>query len=535
MRRTTCVVLACIALVLLLGAAASARAATVGEWVAESFRLHEEIKAIQAEAYKNTRAERRRLEFLGNVIGALERPPRPEAAAEHKADLERAEADLARTMRWVEWESIADPKARADQVAHWRKRNEQALADREKITAPFTQRRSALRAKHRSDEHRLRRAMAPFFRAQLKEHPEIKAVDVSATFVTASVKCRWKDAAGRDVASVSVRFAKEHHLPKEAAPVKGKPWVYPGQWRGATGWAGPAALSFAPRKKEWLGPGVPARILKELVDLDGLAKVELAEPGVEGLGALIARSLEAGREHEDILRQSKEASREAEHQVSLSNAAIQFLKQPYSPDRLAGFQKRVPGAESRVKICKTLLELVDLKDPDERLARLRRHEAEQQKVLNRRDQIWKPFNDRVRALRRLGKERQAEFDRAVEELFRLPAGAYPVIAARRVEATFGSDRMRCTWTDDDGKPVSRAFVTLKRKHDVPSRAERVDGKYPVKDSMTGDSVEAWAGAFRVLFYPGKLELHKKGRRAKMIAHFVDLPAMAEIKLGPPNH
>ena len=172
---------------------------------------------------------------------------------------------------------MTDQKERAAMLAKLEAEKKIIEAERKKAGKPYDDRIGILQngSDYKVKESGLNNAMKVFFLEEWNGYEGISEMTTRVLFYKAIISCSWKDSEGNELYLAQLRFRKKPVVPEDGRMLDGLYYISSGGdssnyiWM----WVGNFKVYFDIKKKELQGKDKISKILKEFVDLPGLAKV----------------------------------------------------------------------------------------------------------------------------------------------------------------------------------------------------------------------------------------------------------------------
>jgi len=296
-------------------------------------------------------------------------------------------------------------------------------------------------------------------------------------------------------------------------------------------WAGYFRINLVPQKPEWQGREKIAKIVKDFIDLKGLAKID-ASRNDSTLNALAMGSLACSKKYAAIVSERREATKQLlAGRLKVKALIGRLRKPPADSDQLKRDRQTIVRYEEELELGQTRLDIGRITDPNKRAAMMRNLEAERKKLDAAKRKIAKPYDDKMKKLKSGLKIKEAALNEAMKRYCLTGGKAYPGATEISIKTTFYEGRTRFIWKDADGKWLCSALLELRNRPVIPKDARMLDGLYYVSSSALHlNFIEVWVGNFHISFGVQKKEWLGKEKVAEVLKQFVDLKGLAKINV-----
>jgi ATPase subunit of ABC transporter with duplicated ATPase domains len=189
-------------------------------------------------------------------------------------------------------------------------------------------------------------------------------------------------------------------------------------------------------------------------------------------------------------------------------------------------RKQIERSTAQIKLNNEILKMNQLPEPQKK-AKLVVLESKHQELLKEHQLLSKPFNDKVKQLRKDVEADNKAFSKLMKQYFLL-SKSFPEIASVTVNATIHSAFISVHWNDKNDKQLVWAHVRLREKPVINSNSKTLADKYYLSSS-SNSSVWVWAGHFQVAFVADKKNFRNETKLQKAVQALVDLEGLAKIK------
>jgi hypothetical protein len=294
-------------------------------------------------------------------------------------------------------------------------------------------------------------------------------------------------------------------------------------------WAGHFEVAFNVTRLEWQGEERIAELIKDFIDLAGLAKIAPTQSD-SSLNALAMGSLSCSKKYRRIVRERSEITGPLQDErVKVKNLKGRLSKPPADSEQLKEDKRLLELYKEEIKQEQARLAAGRVTDLNERAAMVVKLEAEQKSLRAEKDKIAKPYYDKTRELKSGLEDKEAALDEAMKRYFLMGGKAYPGAESISTRTLFYDGSVNCNWKDADGKYLCNATLRVRNRPVVPGDAQMLDGIYYISDIATND-IQVWVGNFQVGFQvdADKREWHGEEKIGDILKHFVDLAGLAKI-------
>ena len=483
---------------------------TMGEMKAATSDLDERLRPIRAKIswFKQAAFDNERIRGINSNITYARNQ-----IAQHQALIEVAK--------------IIDPNKRAKLVDKYEADRARLLAEELQAGKPFRERIDKLKQEFKDKQKPFDKAMKAYCLLPQSKYPAVASTYVSTPFHTGVLTYKWRDSNNKQLAWAWIRLKDKPVIKDNAEMLDDTFYVSSHSSISIKVWAGHFHVNFNITKPEWRGEERIAELIKDLIDLDGLAKIDPTQND-SSLNALVMGSLACSKRYHRISRERSEVTSQlTAERVKVKTLKSRLKKPPADSEQLAEDRHLIDYYKKELKSSQDRLEVGTVTDPNERRARIIKLEAEKKKLDAEKKKIARPYDDRIKKLKSGLKDKEAALNDAMKRYLLTGGDAYPGVTEISTKMTFYTGRISCSWKDVDGNTLCSALLNLRNRPDTPKDARMLDGDYYISNSGT-NFIWVWAGKFHVYFSVKKSQWQGKEKIPEVLKHFVDLAGLAKI-------
>jgi len=234
------------------------------------------IVSERRETTKQLRAQRRKVKAL---MSRLRKPPADsEQLTKDRQRIEHFEEELKRCQARLDIGRITDPNKRAAMIAKLQPQRKKLDAEKRKIARPYKDKIKELTGGLKNKDSALDKAIKRYLLKGGEAYPGVTDISTDAKFSKAAITCHWKDAKGDAVCFGELRIRDRPLIPEGARMLDGLYYISEGgeDWIKVF-WAGNFHVFFMIEKKQWQGKKRVGEMVKQFVDLQGLAKINVTK------------------------------------------------------------------------------------------------------------------------------------------------------------------------------------------------------------------------------------------------------------------
>jgi hypothetical protein len=496
----------------------------------ESLQIHNQFDQVMSEMNAATSDLDERLRQVSARIKWFKQPALDdERIYDVNKNITFYRNQIAQLEAFIEAAKITDPMERGRLVDKYEADNQRLLAEEWEAAKPFRKRLDELEREVEDKQAPFKEAMKAYCLLPKGKYPALAGTSVSTPFHTGKLTYEWLDSNGKQLAWAWVGLKDKPVIEDDAKMLDDKFYVSEHYRISIHVWAGHFEVIFNITKPEWQGEERIAELIKDFIDLDGLAKIDPTQSD-SSLNALAMGSLSCSKKYRSIIRERSEVTGPlTDETLNAEKLKARFSKPPADSEQLKEDRRLLEYYKKRIKQEQPRLEVSGVTDPDERTARVVKLEAEQKSLRAEKDKIAKPYYDKTRELKSGLEDKEAALDEAMKRYFLMGGKAYPGAESISTRTLFYDGSVNCNWKDADGKYLCNATLRVRNRPVIPGDAQMLDGIYYISDIATND-IQVWVGNFQVGFQvdADKREWHGEEKIGDILKHFVDLTGLAKI-------
>jgi len=438
-----------------------------------------------------------------------------------------ARNQIAQHQALIELAKITDLNKRAKLGDKYEADRKRLLEEELEAGKPFRKRIDKLKQEVKDKQKPFDKAMKAYCLLPQSKYPAVASTYVSIPFHTGVLTYKWRDSDNKSLARAWISL-KDKPVIKDNAEMLDDTYYVSEHWpHRITVWAGNFHIFFAVQKDEWRGRERIAELIKDFIDLDGLAKIDPTRND-SSLNALAMGSLACSKRYHRISRERSDATSQlTAERVKVKTLKSRLKKPPADSEQLNKDRNLIDFYKKELKSSQARLEVGTVTDPNERRARIVQLEAEKKKLDAEREKIARPYEDKTKELKRGLKEKEAALNEAMKRYLLTGGDAYPDIDEISAKTTFYMGRISCSWKDANGNELCYAQLSLRNRPVIPEDARILDGVYHISNMGT-NFIWVWVDNCQVYFDVRKKEWQGKEDIGEALKHFVDLAGLAKI-------
>jgi hypothetical protein len=500
----------------------------VSALVSQSLKTYNQLEKIMGRMKAATSDLDERLRPLRTQIRLFKQPvPDDERLRSINSNIMFFRNQIDTRQAYIEAAKITDPKERARLVDKYETDRKRILEEELDAGKPFGKRIDKLKKEFKDKQKSFDKAMKAYCLLPRSKYPTIAGTYVSTPFHTGRLTYKWRDSNNKQIAFAWISL-KDKPVIKDKAEMLDNKFYISSHWANRIEvWAGHFHVNFNSTKQEMWGKEQIIELIKDFIDLDGLAKIDPTRSD-SSLNALAMASLACSKRYHRISRERSDAtSWLTAERVKVKNLKSRFKKPPADSEQLAEDKRLRDHYRKELGASQKRLEIGLVTDLNERRARIVKLEAEKKKLDAEKKKITRPFDDKTKELKRGLREKEAALNQALKKYFLRGGNAYPGVVEMSTETTFYKGRTSCNWKDADGNELFYAQVNLRNRPVIPKDARMLDGIYYISDMGT-NFIWVWVGNCQVYFDVRKSQWRGKEDIGDAIKHFIDLDGLAKI-------
>ena len=518
-----------VAIIFLVAASACAvENADVSSLISQSLKTYNQYEKIKAQRNAATSDLQEQLRPIQAQIRWFKRPvPDDEGIRGINNNITFYKNQIDKHEAYIEAAGITDPKERARLVDKYEADRKRILEEELDAGKPFKKRIDKLKKEFEDKQKPFDKAMKAYCLLPRSKYPALASTYVSTPFYTGRLTYKWRDSDNKQLAFAWISL-KEKPVIKDNAEMLDDTFYVSSHWASKIEvWAGHFLVNFNLTKQEWQGKERIVGLIKDLIDLEGLEKIDPTRSD-NSLNALAMAGLACSKRYYRISRERRDTtSHLTDERVKVKNLKSRFQKPPADSEQLNKDRKLIDYYKKDLKALQNHLKVGMVTNPNERKARIVKLEAEKKKLSDEREKIASPYYDKTKKLANGFKDQEAALDKALKKYFLTGGNAYPGVAEISTKTTFYKGRTSCSWKDADGNTLCFALLHLRNRPEIPKDARMLDGNYYISNSGT-NVIWVWVGKFHVYLDIYKSQWRGKDKVAEALKHFIDLAGVAKI-------
>jgi len=503
------------------------------ELLSESLDIYNQCEKINSEKKAATEDIVKRISYVRSRITWLKKPAYDEKM------ITRYNDQIAMYKSWIEKfegcieiSKITNPDERAELAKKYDDERKSILAAEMAAGKPFKKRIEKLRREVKDKQVPFETAMKSYCLLPSSKYPEIVSTSVEVPYHTGSFTYRWHDIDKKQLLWAWIILRDKPVIEENAEMLDGKFYVSEHFGNKIEVWAGHFRVSLHVPIIEWCGKEKVIILIKDLIDLNGLAKIDPASSDNE-LDALAMGSLAYAKKYR-IIRNEQRAVIEplTNERVKVKKWRGRLKKQPADNEQLKKDRKLIVQFKNELETLQDRLEIGTMTNQQERATMLAKLKAEKKTLEAERKKTTKAYDDRIGILQKGSdfKVKESQLNNAMKVYFLERGNGYEGISEMTTRALFSQAVISCSWKDSEGNNLCSAQLKFRNKPVVPENGRMLDGLYYISGGG-GDSsnyIYAWADNFQVYFKVRKKELQGKDKIAKILKNFIDLPGLTKV-------
>lgn len=518
-----------VATIFLVAASACAvENAGVSALMSQSLKTYNQYEKIKAQRNAATSDLQEQLRPIQAQIRWFKRPvPDDEAIRSINKNISFYKNQIDKHEAYIEAARITDPKERARLVDKYEADRKRILEEELDAGKPFRERIDKLKKEFEDNQKPFDKAMKAYCLLPQSKYPALASTYISTPFYTGRLTYIWLDSNNKQLAIARISLKDKPVIKDDTEMLDNKFYVSLHLSNKIEVWAGHFHVNFISTKLEWQGKEQIAGLIKDFIDLEGLAKIDPTRSD-NSLNALAMASVACSKRYYRISRERRDTTGWlTAERVKVKNLKSRFKKPPADSEQLNKDRKLIDFYKKDLKALQNRLKVGMVTNPNERKARIAELEAEKKKLWSEREKIARPYYDKTKKLATGFKDQEAALDKALKKYFLTGGNAYPGVAEISTKTAFYIGRTSCSWKDADGNTLCFALLNLRNRPEIPKDARMLDGNYYISNSGT-NAIWVWVGKFHVYLDIYKSQWRGKEKVAEALKHFIDLPGLAKI-------
>jgi len=468
------------------------------------------------------------LRSIRNKIRWLQQPPFDDKQIRGiKNNITFASNQINRHEALIELAKVTDPAERAKLAEEYETERKRLLAEEREAGKPFRKRIDKLKQEVKDKEAAFDKAMKLYCFYPQDKYPNVAGKTASAQYYNGFITCNWLDADGKQLAWAHITLGDKPFIKDNAEMLDGTYYIsdlWPGN---ITVWAGNFQVHFVTAKPEWRGREKIGEMVKDFVDIEGLARID-ATLTDNHLNDLATGSLASSKRYRIIKNEQGDAtSHITDERVKVKTLKSRLRKPPVDDEQLKKDRELIEFYKEEIKQSEARLEVGTVTDPNERTAKIAKLEVEKNKLYAEKRKITKPYKERTRELKSGLKEKQAALNQAIKKYLLTGGDSYEGVDEITTKTSFYRGRINCSWEDADDNELCFAQLNLGDRPDVPGDALMLDGIYYISNSGS-NFIWVWVDNFQVYFEVKKKQWQEKEKIESALKHFIDIDGLAKI-------
>jgi len=447
---------------------------------------------------------------------------------QHTVDIKISKKRIALNKAYIETAKITDPNERAKLAEQYDKDIERLTAEEEKVGKPFTEKIDKL-IQDSNDKHQpFEKAMYVYCLCPKNDYPLLGKTTIETRPFISTFIYKWFDNANNQLARAWITIHDKPE-PKPHAKILHNTFHLSEHWpKRMDGWAGHFRINLYLSKASWFRKDKIARILKDFIDLEGLAKIDPTKCD-NSINALMKDNLTFSKKFKSLVIEKNDTlfPITMEHE-KLKKLRSRLKKPPASSEQL----KR--DAEDAVFFTQELvefekrLEIGTITDPKQRAKMKKKLQAKKKKLDAKIKKTEKPYHDKIAKLTKGIKGKKVLLNDAMSGYLLKAGNDYEGISELTTKATFSKATIESTWKDKNGKELCSGILQLRNLPVIPENAQMLDNLYYINNiSANKTFIRVWAGNFDVSFKIREKKWLKKEEIGEILKKFIDLPGLAK--------
>jgi hypothetical protein len=364
-----------------------------------------------------------------------------------------------------------------------------------------------------------------------KNYPSVTATSVDAGFCSGATTYKWLDKDNKQLGWAWISIKERPAFESNVEKLDNKFFVTKYLPGNIEVWAGNFHVDLYATKTEWYGKEQIAKLIKDFVDLEGLAEIS-RDGDSNGPGTLVKDSLACSKRYRIIQKERRPAVKPLTDERVKVKAFIRRLKNPPADnEQLKKDKREIDHWKKELETYQSRLETGTITDPNERAATLAKLEAEKKKLYAEKRKITKPYDNQYKELTRGLRDKNQLLSDAMKGFFLKGQGRFEGISEITTKANFSKAMISCVWKDNEGNNLCHAQLQLRKPPEVPKGAKMLDGAYYISDGGDHNFIWVWADDFLVYFNVNEKEWLEQEKIGEILKSFLDLPRLATAHAG----
>jgi hypothetical protein len=509
----------------------------VNDLAAESLKVYKKVEAINSDMKAVTSDLDKRLKYVRYRIRRLKEPVLDDKKLKNCLNnIDRYKRWIAERKACIELAKITDANERAQLLEKYDADRKRLLAEELAAGQPVRERIDELRQEVKDKEAPFEEAMKPYCLLPSQNYPEVAITRVSAQYYKGFVRYYWLDAGNKQLADATIELKEKPTVKENAEMLDNTFYVSDHGLTHIVVWAGYFRVKFVTQKPIWGVREKIAKIIRDFIDLEGLAKIDASQNDAS-LNALARGSLACSKKYAAryaaIAPERREAAKELRAQRRKVKSLMSRLrKPPADSEQLTKDRQRIEHfKEEELERCQARLDIGRITDPSKRAALIAKLGAQKKKLDAEKRKIARPYKDKIKELTGGLKDKNSALNKAMKQYLLKGGNAYPGVTDISTDAKFSKATITCHWKDAKGDAVCFGELRIRDRPIIPEGARMLDGLYYIREG--GEdwiNMCVWAGNFHVFFQIEKKQWQGKKRVGEMVKQLVDLQGLTKINV-----
>lgn len=502
----------------------------VSDLTAESLMLYKKVEAINSDMKAATGDLSNRLRDVRYRLKWFKEPPFDDKKVKYYLDIiNQYKRWIATREACIKLAKITDANERAELLEKYDADRKRLLAEELAAGRPFRKKIELLKEEVKDKEAAFEKAMKSYCLLPGQNYPAVAGTSAVAPYHAGRLTYKWLDTDSKQLALAWITL-KDKPVVKENAETLDNTFYVSDHWPDhIVVWAGYFRINFVPQKPDWRGREKIAKIVKDFIDLKGLAKID-ASRNDSTLNALAMGSLACSERYAAIVSERREATKQLLAERLKVKALIGRLrKPPADSDQLKRDRQTIVHFEEDLELGQARLDIGRITDPNKRAAMMRNLKAEKKKLDAEKRKITSPYDEKIRMLTGSLKDRDSALNEAMKRYLLKGGNAYSDVTDISTDVKFSKAAVTCHWKDANGDTLCFGELRIRDRPLIPEGARMLDGLYYISEGGENwINIWVWAGNFHVFFQIEKKRWRGNKRVGEMVKQFVDLKGLAKI-------
>lgn len=503
------------------------------ELLSESLGTYKRCEEIKHQRDAATEELDKKLRYVRSRLAWLKQPPFDEERIRNYTDnIAMAKNRIEVLERYIEFAKITDPNKRAELAQKYENDRRRILAEELEAGKPFRERSEKVKQEFKDRQKPFEKAMESYCLLPRSDYPAIASTSVDAQFCNGKATYKWLDNDNKQLGWAWISIKERPNFESDVERLDDKFFVTKHYPSNIEVWAGNFRIELHISKLEWFGKEQVVKLVKDLIDLEGLAGGGQGGDS-NGLDALVRDSLACWKKLRPIQNEQHSVVRPlTDERVKVKNLKHRLKKPPADREQLKKDREEIDYRTKALDDYRGRLEICTITDSNERAAMLTKLEAEKERLEAEKREITKPYDEQYRKLTRGLGDKDQLLDDTMKGFFLRGQGRYEGISEVTTEARFSQARISCHWKDEQGDTLCWAKLRLRGRVEISEDAQTLDGVYQIGEGGKGHYfIWVRAGDFLVYFDVKKEEWLEKEKVGEILKSFVDLPGLSAAQIN----